>query len=267
MDLSSIRSLAYPYHIRTTLATDATGTGALLFLPNYTYLPQNVGAFAGAGIYNFPAAMTAGPSLTASAYRITGMGIIIRSTVAPLSASGMVRVRGYNTKFGTSLTTVDVNTYNCDFYEDQPVFACKETAILAKRTDNSSEFWRAPSETTSGTGINTWISPGWGAIVVAVDGCSATTTILDVEIIVHFEIQLADSDTTAQLATAPPPYVPVVKQATDMVSSTAQNVFTAGLRSVGAYIERKASSALKSLLYNNPRTAPAVMAYDALMVD
>jgi hypothetical protein len=252
MDMSSTRSLPYSSHLRTTITTGVQGTGALLFTPNYFYQPYQVGAFAGATVYNFGTAMTAGPSLVASAYRITSMGVIVRSVVAPLSASGMVRVRGYANKTATNLGTIDTGNYNCDFYEDIPIYNCKELAIVAKRLDPTCENWRTPSETTPSTAVTAWISPGWGAFCVSVDGAVVSTTVLDVEIILHWEIQLDDTDVTAQLATQAIPYNPVVKQATDMVSSTSKNIFQGGIRMVGTYIQQKALSALGTLLFKNP---------------
>lgn len=199
-DASSQRSLALPFHTRSTHNTNATGGWGMMVIPAYTTITA-VGTTVG-NVLTMAANTLAGPTLAASTYRIVSFGVKIRNISAVQTCQGMVRIRGFSAQGATALNVVNNASYNCDYYEDIPLFECKEVCVILKRLDNSAEEFVYPSTTQPTANFADWVSNGWGCCMIAVDGGPVSLPVLDLEFFVHYEICFDDADTMS-LATTP----------------------------------------------------------------
>lgn len=256
MDAASTKSLAVPQHRRFSVITNANGAASFLVTPSYL-LDVFFGTVA-AGIATFTIAGTSSP-ITAQSVRLVSCGLKIRSVVAPLSASGMVRIRGFAAKNGSSLTTASISTYNCDFYEDIPLNSCKEVAVVLRRNDPTAKNFVSPATINSTNNLTDMVMPGWGPVLVSVDGGPVSLASLDVELFYNWEIILADDDSLAQVQTSSPVFNQTVSTATDILSSAGKNVFLAGASAVASYVER---GAIKLLGARFPMLAPLALTVD-----
>lgn len=232
MDFGSTRSFPLTARFRTTISTIGTGEASYLFSPTYAYIPYSAATTLAAGIATFTTAQTAAnvPSL-AESVRLVSFGIRLKSIVAPLSASGIVRIRGFAGDMGSVVTSgVDIATFNADYAVDVPVHSLKDTVIILRRYDPTAKLFIDPN-LINPTNLPGAINPhGFGLVTVSVQGGAATTPILDVEVVSHWELLLGDSEPLAQAATAAPAYQPVISEAADVVSSTVRPVFIEGVR-------------------------------------
>lgn len=247
-DLTSALTLPYQQHERFTLSTSATGQISTLFYPSYgynPYFPQN--SFA-AGVATYGPKLAGINYASVSSVRLVSFGIIIRSVVAPLSASGVVRVRMFTAPDPSTLATLNVSTYNCDDYMDIPLNVCKETCVVLKRVDETAKFWKTPGEYDAGFTAPTQTKNGFGQVLINIDGGPASLAVLDIEYILHWEVKMLDSDVLAQIATPSPQFHPAVQSATDKVQSTAKSIFTNGVGQLATYVETHAAAALAELI-------------------
>lgn len=249
-DLANTKSLPFAYHGRLVLTCDAGGYAAAAMLPVYNYLPWCYAtSFTGStATFSLTNPLIANTLPVAGACRMVSMGVKLRSIVAPLNASGMVRIRGFASQDTSGLNSVDINTYNCDFYEDIPLNACKETCVILKRLDPTAKNFVDPADITPTNNPNTVNVPGFGFVLIAVGGGPPGFTVLDIEVFCHWEVTLSDNNQLSQLMTSPPPYNPHLSNAVDAVSSTSKNVFLAGAEMVGKYIEKHAIEYLAEAL-------------------
>lgn len=227
-DSSSARTLAYGAHFRGLMGTDATGNAANLFCPAFD-LGTAVGTISGgqANYTTMVANTTSG--LVPIGYRIVLMGIRIRNMTAPLNASGMVYIRGFPAQNGSTLTAIPLQSYNCDFFADIPLQSINtngHTDIVFKRTDHmASVQFVSPNETNPNANVSSYIAPGWGTVQVGVFGGPISTTVLDVEYFIHYELMFDDSTAIALLATPAPHTNPMLSTLAANVSRAAGNVF------------------------------------------
>jgi len=268
MDFGSVKSLAYPVHGRFSLTTNATGQASVLLFPSYTYFPWIYATTMAASVATFTGAMTAGGNLAnVDTVRVVSMGVKIRSIVAPLSASGIVRIRGFAPKNTGNFSSIGITTFNCDYYEDVPINFCKEVDVILRRTDPTAKNWRTLAEMSSTANGDGQILPGFGALMISVDGGPVSLASLDIEYFVNWEVVIDDSNALAQVQTSSPSFNPTVSTAIDIVSSTARNIFTNGANQVAGYIEKEAKSALSSLLSAKMSRIAANAGRVAMLVD
>jgi len=244
-DISSVRSMPYQHRTSFSVTTDAGGNFGGFILPGWNSVwcpgnnpllfPQTFGVMVSAGA----------PNLTPNSYRIISMGFIARNTATPLSSSGLVRIRGFSTLNGGALGTVDVGTYSCDFSNDTPLQDTHETAVFLRRTHaTAADFTRPTVTSVAGANISTWVSPGWGPVCVAVIGGPVSSTCLNLELIINYELIFDDNDSLQLACTPAAPDNGVVSAAASHVQSTVVSVITSGLAAAATIIERKAKSAL-----------------------
>lgn len=249
LDQSSVRSLAISSHGRVTVITNANGEACTAFCPSYYYVPFTNATTMTGGVATFTTAFSTATLPNATAVRLVSWGVTARNIVAPLSASGMVRIRGFTPHdFSTLAPGVDMMTYNCDAYDDIPTQYAKEIAIVGRRTDPTCKNWRAVGSINPSALPVTWVAPGFGCTLIAVTGAPVNTPVLDLEYIFNWEIMLEDSNTLSQMSTKAPVYNQAIETASNVVSSSSQNIFKAGVSAVGKYIERKAILALGTYL-------------------
>lgn len=260
MDGASVKSVALPRHSRGVIGTNGLGVGACLFMPNYSFAN-----FAGPDTISstnvtWTSVLAASGNPAAVNCRLVSYGIKLRNITSSMTNGGIVRIRGFSPRdLSTIVAGVDPTTYNCDFYEDVPLSACREVAIVGRRVDATSKNFRGVAEINPSSAIAAVVPPGFGVVLVFVEGATASSLVLDFELFFNWEIQLADSDTFQQIATRSPVFNPVVNDVTDIISSSAKNVFLAGTSAVASFVERHALKLLASAV---PQLRPFAMLVD-----
>lgn len=252
MDNSATRSIPYSTHTRYSIPSNVSGNASVIIVPNYFYDPIVFGTInAGSSTWDYGTLTNGGANPASTAYRVTSFGVIVRNLAAPLNASGMIRIRGFSAKTGTALGTINTDSYNCDFYYDLPLQNCSGLAVVGRRLDPTAMNWQSATVTTPSATFTQWQSPGFGCFTVSLEGGPAVLNSVnfDVEIIMNFEMQLADDNNLSQLATAPLKVESAIATAQQVVSSTAINVFERGVKEAGSYLEKKAVEALSSLVF------------------
>jgi len=246
-DSNGTHSLAYPQRRMFPLATNASGELAMLLLPNYLNEWALFGTTS-AGTCTYSGTMTPGNVLgNVGDYRIVSWGFTIKHVTTPLTASGIVSIRGFGSQVGGSYATVDGQTLNADVISDIPLQDCKDVAVIGRKANNTSAFYSDPSKTAvTGSFVTSYVGDGWDVYQVYVTGAPPSTTIAYVELFINFEVVLDDTTGMAQLMTPPPPSSSVLQAASSAVTSTATSVFKSGINSASSYIKRVASTALAS---------------------
>jgi len=103
---------------------------------------------------------------------------------------------------------------------------------------------RDPLETTPSTTPTAWVAPGWTCFVVGVDGAPASAVALDMEIFINYEINLADDNVMAQMATSAPVDQPYITSAINEVSSEGINIVVGGAKEFAKNVVSSAARAL-----------------------
>lgn len=246
-DNSGIRSLTYPLHFRTQLSTNASGVGAFLFVPSYSRVPWLTGTMTG-NVGAFGPFISGNRLAGVQMYRIVTAGIKARRISAPLESSGMLHVRGFATKVGSPLASIDITSYNCDFYHDQALQDSKDVAVLFRQLDSTATLFSSPDATTPTTTLSDWVSPGWGVFTIGVSGAPASKAVLDIEVFINMEVTFADDESTALLATPPPKSNPVVTDSLNYITSQARSVFANGASQASSYVAREASRVVSDMI-------------------
>lgn len=241
---SSARTIAHQLHGRGSLPTDANGNASMLVCPGYS-LFYCVGSVAGStATYTTLGGGTA--FFNAATFRIVSWGVKLRKISAPLSTSGMLRVRTFGDKFGTNFANISTSSYNCDSFEDLPLSNANEVCVVGRRLDHTFSKFSSVGATNPTSNVSDWVSPGWGAVQISVDGGPPSTGVVDFEFYVNYEVTLADSDNLAQLATPPVPDHPLATAAANAVYTASSGIFTSGVKAFASFVERTAAKALTS---------------------
>lgn len=243
-DGSNARSLTYPLHLSTTMATDSLGNASMIFVPNYLYAPFTQASVITGVVATYSDPLVLGSRLAnVSGYRITSFGVKLRGISAPLTTSGTLAIRGFGQKAGAQLGTTSTVGFAVDWYEDVSLRKADEVCIIARKLDGTSDFFSSVLETTPSSDLTDWVSPGWGAFQVSVVGGPASVNVLTAEIFLNMEVTFADGESLALLATPPPKYSPEFQAITREVSSTGKSVFLKGAEQVGKWAIQAAGRA------------------------
>jgi hypothetical protein len=247
-DHSNTRSMAYQLKYRTSVATDAAGNGANLFLLGALY-SNYVATGITAGVVSFTSSVgNSGLTISPETYRIVSAGIRVRSTASPLSSSGMVRIRGFPSQTGTLLTSIDSATFNCNFSEDIPLQDCKDVCVLFQRTNYPrAEEFTLPAATQVGTGVLQWVAPGWGPVLISLIGGPVSSTPVDLEVIINYELTFDDTSNLQLAATAPAKDTPGLNTLANSVSEEVGNVVRQGASYLAREVARAAASKASSM--------------------
>lgn len=263
MDLGKVRSLPFSDHTRTTVSTLASGNAAIAFVPGINNLPF-VGASAiAANVPTWAANLTSNvPFVNIADYRIISCGLIIRNIVAPLSASGSVRVRVFSSEGAYNIQQAGFNltTYNCEEYLDIPLQDCKEVTVSLKRVDVTAKNFRNVNTAGLPGGLfTTYDPPGFQVATIYVDGAPASTAAIDVEFFVNYEIVFLASSGMQQVAIPGVKMNPYVSSAMDVVSSEVKAIAKQGVAFVATNVKRYAYNALSTALASRGVRLPAIM--------
>lgn len=248
-DSSSVPTLPFTFRGRWTGSTNAAGNCGFLLLPGYDYqyatdptvtTPPNI---APTNLTTF-AAITFVPSQ----YRIVTAGLRIRCIAPSLTAQGMVRIRHYGNSTGTALASINASSFNAALTADIPLKDCLDVIIPIRRIgDNASLFTRTTDTNTSST-VAGWVSPGWGAVSVYIDGGPASLAALDVEVIFNYELRFSDGDTMNAVTTPSLPINNTVTQISSQITTGLKGGFFAGVEAFGKQIADKAFNAATSFV-------------------
>lgn len=222
------------------LTTNGSGQVGFLFVPDFgsTVAPYASGTYPS---FNFT---TLTPVVTfpsnVSRYRITSAGFKIVGAVAPLSASGIVRIRLYSPSTGSSLGSVDMTTVMADEVWDVPVSRLMQKELyvnLMPLGDQLSRVFRSPSSFT--TTLANWTNPGWQVASIAIDG-PASTKIADIYAYIHYEVVFEDGNSQNMFATHPPPNSLAIQQGNAGVLASVGNFIEGAAEKVDNLFKSKA---------------------------
>lgn len=197
----------YPKNLDTT----AAGSAMRIYFPDQgapyadaSGIAGTVGTFAGA--YS----MQSSPPANGVRFRITSWGLRIYSTLSPMNAQGVVRVRLLSPQTGSTLGTVDGATSLADACYDIPIARLlqQDFFVIPAPLGTNARFFR---DTTSSATIASWQNPGWQVVVLSVFGAPASTTAIFVNAFYNYEYVFADGDASTAFARAPPANSPLVR--------------------------------------------------------
>lgn len=216
-NITAAKTLAWPGRGRTSIATDATGTGAIAICPLMEaqiavgVVTGNSGVFTttlSAAIPPFPNGI--------QGFRVVSWGFKIRNVTSPMLSSGIVRIRLFSDLAYPAAAAIDLASYNCVASYDIPLQDCREVCIIPSRVNESSTFFQ---QTTATNGLLAGQLPsGWTFATVAVFGAPVSAAPLDVELFMNNELQFADNSSMQMLATPSPPTNTMLQQAASYVS-------------------------------------------------
>jgi hypothetical protein len=246
-DDSSLRTLPYTQRTVFSLSTNAGGDGAMLLQPSFAYqarvFPDSVTY---PSVTNWNAKTFLLPFAGVSQYRIVSAGVRLRNVAPPLTSSGIVRIRGVPTDHNAALLAYDVAAYNAAYAADIPLQDVHDTAIIFQHSA------RMPQEfyDISGDLPDAHLTQPNGLLpfTVYMEGGPAGSKVLDVEVIIHYELSFSDASGLQQLATPAPPANLQLTAAAATVTSTLRPVFESGVRAAGKWVLNSAVTALASRL-------------------
>jgi hypothetical protein len=248
-DTSSQRTLAVPFHGRTSVDTILLRGGAI-FVPGYSYIwGLASGASATQTTFGSPG-VSIPNSLSPAAFRVVSWGIVIHNVAPLMTASGMIRVRGINYTTGNTLGVVDFSSYTADYSLDVAMVDCKEVAVVGRRQDPSvADSFLTPLAVQPNSTITGWTNNGWQAIYVGIDGGPSAVTCLDIEVYVNYELIFDDSGTSSLLSTRAPNTPSVVTEAAKSLLAEMKPTFLDGVKGMGRYVAAKATASLATLMF------------------
>jgi hypothetical protein len=263
-DDSSIRTLPFSRTHVVPFSSNANGVQCALFRPSYSYeAAWPMVAISGTTVPAWNDFLDSTSLISgAAAYRIVSSGINIKNVTAPLYASGMVHIRVYSIEDGVSLTGIDFTTYNCSYAMDIPLQDCKDVCVIVPHTSQRPEVFYTVGADTPEVALSATL--GYCYITVAVSGAPASSSVLSIKTITHFELVFSAASGTSLLTTPSPTRNPMITDAANYVTSSMKPVVTAGLGAVGRYITDIAKKSLMNVVASR---FPPARAMSAIMVD
>jgi len=244
-DDSSTRTLPYTMRTLAYLSTDANGDGGFILLPQYSYNP-----YTNMATGTLPNVTTWGNFNTSGApgiagvdsYRIVSIGVKLRNIVAPLSSSGIVSLRTFPHTSGANLEPLNYTTYNCSQSGNVALQHCKEYTIVVPHTAQMPQvFYKTADDSASVAG---WNAKGFEPVTIYVSGAAASTNVLAIETVIHYELTFDDSSGLQQAATPPPPANAVITTTANRVTSELSAFAGEGVIALGKAVVTKVVTGL-----------------------
>jgi hypothetical protein len=242
-----------------SMTTDASGYGAVMYFPDLNWqslAPASIGV---GGVVTWAAVNTPLEVITAvDRYRLTSFGVKIQCTSAPMTTTGMVRVRLFSPMGPTSLTTSSIVSTMADSAYDVSLASLidKPLYVIPMPLGDDARLFRRASY--DGTLAN-WNNVGWQLIQIAVDGGPVSTNCLNVTLHYHYEVIFNDGDSQHTFSSAPPKDSPIVRQANSGVLETVGNFFDGAAGKLDSLMNNRAvkyiASGLTGYLTNDPAAA------------
>lgn len=257
-DASAIRTLAFTYEQLSTWSVDAAGTTAALCYPQWNYAAVA------------PSALRAGSSVTAwgtfsadakfgsnivQSYRIISAGMRFQVIAAPLNLSGAIHIRHYGQESLADISVIDMLSMNPSARLDLPLRDCDDLVVLFQRTSQEpTVFYPVADDNAVPPSCTTH---GFCPLTVYIDGAAANSSVVQVSVVIHYELIFTDGTSNNVLATHPPPANSLITTAASYVTSTIRPVAEAGVTAFGNYVATKAEAAI--LRYLAPPSASLAM--------
>lgn len=261
-DNSSARSLAFSMHYMVDMSTNVNGSAGNVFLPGWTY-GYSIGSVVGTTISLTTLTPNTNSGLNPTSFRIVSGGLRIRNVCAPLNASGLLQIRGLASQFGVTYASMDASNFNCDFYRDIPLQSVNMngyTEVTFNRVEEiDSRKFNEPTLINPSSATNVWASPGFGGILVSVMGGPASTAVLNIEYIMHFELNFGDTDAMSVVCTPPRAPNSMLAQVASKVATAAGHVFSEASKDIATVTKQVARSALREALVNRLNPAALVL--------
>lgn len=176
-------------------------------------------------------------------YRITSMGVIVRSVASATNSAGLVTFGTTGTLVGSS----SVMVLGTELYDETVVKAIQpglEFCWVAQ--PRGVEVHQFIAQSSAGT-VNT----DWTALVIEVTGATASIPLLNVEWFVNVEFTLKTNSTMSALAPRNPPSSVAAVQAVSKIHSTLGSFIEGGITQVEHAFMEHAGKALESV-FNDP---------------
>lgn len=264
-DASSVCTTPFFRRQIYTMTTDANGYANLLFSNQYARA-----MFAEAQVYVGNTVTAWNPFYTtntitgAAGYRIVSCGFIIRKIVSPLNASGMVHLRVFGATTNSSLSTVDLKTFNASQVANVPLQNSDEIAVVFPHSAQMPQTFYDVSGDTIVVADST--AKGYLPITVGVSGGPASVGVLSIETFAHYELIFSDDSDLTQLSTPSPRANTALVTAAAHVTSTMQPIVIEGLTSFSKYVGLRAAQALTTY-FAGPTAGMMVRSAAAQLVD
>jgi len=241
-DESNAKSLAVTIRGTLPLQTTAAGLAAAVFVPVWAYGYQTHTSFAG-NVATFAnlSAFAGTSSFSPANARLVSGGIKITGIGAPLSASGTLSICHLNSDDVTDLTTLDIidpNAQQIDYY-GIPALTEKQISVVFKSAGPGSRLYNPP---LSANVIATTNTNYWQPILIGINGGAASTYVIRIEYVLHFELQFAKGNAMNLVAT---PAAVTNEAATSISSSIVATMGTAvkgGADAVEKAVTKKAEA-------------------------
>lgn len=270
-DNSMTKSAAFTYRNSMLLTTNAAG------LLSSAYMASSAPAVATATVAGTTAsyggnwAVFSGIAGSASTtrFRVTSIGYKISCTSPRLSTQGRLRLRIFSPLETSTLVSFEINTQYVDSVYDVPLARLidKDVYVTPAPLGDIARIFRDSAEYIVTDPVASAPNPGWQILVVSVDGMTANTACVSVEVFAHYEYVYGDGATTAQFATAPPRSNMAVREANASVVEKIGGV----VEGTASYLDRLSKSAAAKYLggaaaYLLGGPAAAAGAYGALAI-
>lgn len=262
-DDASTRTLPWMYRGLSTMNGSSAGDACRLYVPQLAYRPfvnYSTGALPVVTSFADAPSNNQVPD-SATQYRIVSWGLRLRNITAPLSSSGIVHVRFWGMEEGGPFVgDTNVAAYNNTGALDIALQDCHDLCIIGKHSSQMPQtMYNVDGDSSV---IQYWTAKGFTGITVYLDGVPADTPVLSIEHIIHYELVFSNVSGMSSLATPSPPFNPIITTAAAHVTSTMENAFASGLRSVGNYVVSRAKTALLRALMPTPIRAAAMLTVD-----
>lgn len=264
-DNSSVRTLPFSFKGVHTITTNAGGYAGLMFNPSYKFQPicLPVALDAGGLAVNWHESLVFAPITGVMGYRIVSAGFRLKHMCTPLTASGIVRVRSWQSTYTNSYSALTLGSYNCSNHADIPLQDLKDFAAIITRTAQMPQtFYNVIDDINI---LEARRLNGFNPISIFVTGAPPNTTVIDLEYVVNYELVFDEDTGLQQAATPPPPANSLITNAAAKVTSSIPAFFSQGASMMANYIEKKAISALSGYLFGP--TGGAATTAVALLVD
>jgi len=257
-DSSSLNTIPFRYHSTTTLSTNVGGHVGALVVPGYSNSPVIPGTMLGADLCRFggvdmDVANTARPKGVfdnVSKFRFISAGFIVRRISAPLTTSGVLRVRVVpNPLPEATFIDIDMGAFGNAHTLDIALQDAKEVVVMLPRNGvNPPEtFYPVPADTTNGD-VSDLLATGFSWATVNIDGSPADIAVVSIEFFVNIEVVPNITSSLKLVSTPPPPSNLALTTASAKVTSTVEAIGTKGLAAFTNYVEKRALQTITGLL-------------------
>lgn len=257
-DDSSVRTVPFTFEGITTVLTSAAGTQAVFLWPQFTYLPIGFGSTASLPTESaWDARTNAAPLTSVSQYRIVSVGFTLKRISAPLYSSGMVHIRSWPSEAYSPYGSMDIASYSATYSQDIPLQDCSEVAITLEHSSQMPQvFYDVSSDSSTVSGGS---SRGFNPVTLYLVGCPASSDVLQIHWVIHYELIFDTATAMAQIATPPPPANPVLTAAANSVTSVIKPVAEHGAAVFGEMVVRAAKTAISRVLLGPTASAVAMI--------